>query len=105
MSRAQSVSVLMVWVVVNQFGCGMLLPTLVVWIMGKLPFEIRGRGTGIFMMSWWIGQFLSPQVATVMGKQIGGLAPTLGIFGWLCIAAAALSTLGMLRGRQAATTQ
>lgn len=101
MSRAPSVPVLMLWVVVNQFGCGMLLPTLVVWIMGKLPFEIRGRGTGFFMMSWWIGQFLSPQVATVLGKQIGGLAPTLATFGWLCMAAAALAMLCVLRGGQA----
>ena len=105
MSRAQSVPVLMVWVVVNQFGCGMLLPTLVVWIMGKLPFEIRGRGTGIFMMSWWIGQFLSPQVAAVMGQQIGGLAPTLAVFGWLCMAAAVLASLSLLRARQAARAE
>ena len=46
MSRAHSVPELMVWVVVNQFGCGMLLPSMVVWVMGKLQFEIRGRGTG-----------------------------------------------------------
>jgi MFS family permease len=88
MSRAPSVLLLMMWVVVNQFGCGMLLPTLVVWVMGTLPFEIRGRGTGMFMMSWWIGQFLSPQIATAIGKQVGGLPPTLATFGWSCLAAA-----------------
>jgi MFS family permease len=105
MGRAQSVPGLMVWVVINQFGCGMLLPTLVVWIMGKLPFEIRGRGTGIFMMSWWIGQFLCPQVATVVGKQIGGLVPTLAAFGWSCLVAAALALVSLLLGRQAASAQ
>jgi MFS family permease len=99
MSRAPSVPLLMLWVVVNQFGCGMLLPTLVVWVMGTLPFEIRGRGTGMFMMSWWIGQFLSPQLATVIGKQVGGLPPTLATLGWSCLAAAAVAAL-FWRGRR-----
>jgi hypothetical protein len=57
------------------------------------------------MMSWWIGQFLCPQVATVVGKQIGGLAPTLAAFGWSCLVAAAFAMVGLLRGRQAARTQ
>ena len=105
MSRAHSVAELMVWVVVNQFGCGMLLPLMVVWVMGKLPFEIRGRGTGFFMMAWWIGQFLCPQVATVIGKQIGGLAPTLAAFGWSCLVAAALAMAIFLLGRQAARAE
>jgi MFS family permease len=105
MSRAQSVTELMVWVCINQFGCGMLLPSMVVWVMGKLQFENRGRGTGFFMMAWWIGQFLSPQVATVVGKQVGGLSPTLATFGWMCMGAAVLAMLGLVRGRQAARTE
>lgn len=105
MSRAKSVPELMVWVVVNQFGCGMLLPSMVVWVMGKLQFEIRGRGTGFFMMAWWIGQFLCPQVVTLVGKQVGGLSPTLAIFGWLCMGAAVLAMLSLLRGKQAARAE
>ena len=95
----------MVWVVVNQFGCGMLLPSMVVWVMAKLQFEIRGRGTGYFMMAWWIGQFLCPQVATLVGKQVGGLSPTLAAFGWSCLVAAALAMASLLLGRQAARAE
>jgi MFS family permease len=99
MGRAPGVPALMCWVVINQFGCGMLLPTLVVWVMGGLPFEVRGRGTGIFMMCWWIGQFLSPQVATILGRQAGGLPPALAMLGWACLAAAALAAVFLWRGR------
>jgi MFS family permease len=105
MSRAHSASELMVWVVVNQFGCGMLLPSMVVWVMGKLQFEIRGRGTGFFMMAWWIGQFLCPQVATLVGKQVGGLSPTLAAFGWSCLVAAAIAMASLLLSRKAARVE
>ena len=98
------VSLLLIWVVVNQFGCGMLLPTLVVWVMGTLPFEIRGRGTGLFMMSWWIGQFLSPQLATVIGKAVAGLPATLATLGGSCLAAAGIAAL-FWRGRRARAAQ
>ena len=62
---------LMIYDVINQFGCGILVPAMVVWVIGRLPFEYRGRGTGLFMSGWWVGQFLSPQAVTFLGKQMG----------------------------------
>lgn len=93
MDHTSSAALLLVYVVVNQFGCGVLLPTLVVWTMGRLPFAIRGRGTGLFMTGWWIGQFLSPQAVTALEKVTGGLPPTLQVFGILCLTAALLAAL------------
>jgi len=99
MHHVAGVTPLMALVVINQFGCGVLLPTLVVWAMGRLPFEIRGRGTGLFMTGWWLGQFLSPQAITLLAKKLGGLPAALQAFGILCLLAAALSGLAA-RGRK-----
>ncbi len=90
---------LMTYVVINQFGCGLLLPTLVVWVMSRLPFDIRGRGTGWFMASFWIGEFLSPLVVTALTKETGGLPATLQLFGEACLAAALLAAVASLRRR------
>lgn len=87
-----------VWLVVNQIGSGMLLPALVVWAMGRLPFEVRGRGTGLFMSGWWLGQPLSAQaVAFLRGQNDGNLPATLQILGLLCLIAAAVAFINRLR--------
>lgn len=87
------------WLVVNQIGSGMLLPALVVSAMGRLPFEVRGRGTGMFMSGWWLGQPLSSQaVAFMRGQNNGDLPATLQILGILCLVAAAIALASRLRG-------
>ena len=87
------------WLIANQFGCGMLLPSLVVWAMGRLPFEVRGRGTGLFMTGWWLGQPLSTQaVALLRGLQGGSLPAALQVLGFLCLAAAAIALVSRLKG-------
>jgi hypothetical protein len=86
------------WLIVNQIGCGMLLPSLVVWAMGRLPFEVRGRGTGLFMTGWWLGQPLSTQaVAFLRGQVNGSLPATLQILGILCVAATVAALIGRFR--------
>ncbi len=86
------------WLVANQIGCGMLLPSLVVWAMGRLPFEVRGRGTGLFMTGWWLGQPLSTQaVAFLRGQMNGSLPQTLQVLGILCLLAAAGALISRLR--------
>lgn len=87
------------WLVVNQIGSGMLLPALVVSAMGRLPFEVRGRGTGMFMSGWWLGQPLSSQaVAFMRGHNGGDLPATLQILGILCLIAAAIALASRFRG-------
>lgn len=95
------------WLVVNQLGSGMLLPALVVWAMGRLPFEVRGRGTGLFMSGWWLGQPLSTQAVAFIREQMNGNLPaTLQILGVLCVLATAGAIYGRLRvtARQTAAT-
>ena len=95
------------WLLVNQLGSGMLLPALVVWAMGRLPFEVRGRGTGIFMSAWWLGQPLSAQAIPFLRGQLqGDLPAALQVLGVLCLVAAgiALATYFLGSGRKTSAT-
>jgi MFS family permease len=84
MAKTGSVPGFLTGCFINQLGAGMLLPTLLIWSMSILSFENRGRGTGFWQSSFALGQFLSPVVVTLAGKQAGGL---LGAFGILSIGA------------------
>lgn len=94
MSQASAPAMFLAGCFINQLGAGMLLPTLLVWAMSGLAFEIRARGAGLWTGAFSIGQFLSPLVVTLAGKQTGGLA---GAFGVLSLAAL-LGALGALAG-------
>ena len=99
MNYAPTPQLFTAWLIVNQIGSGMLLPALVVSAMGRLPFDVRGRGTGLFMSGWWLGQPLSSQaVAFMRGRNGGDLPATLQILGLLCLAAAAIALVSRLRG-------
>lgn len=65
---------------INQFGAGLLLPTLLVWAMSQLRFEVRGRGTGIWQSAFALGQFFSPIAVTYFSHIEGGLLES---FQWL----------------------
>ncbi|WP_179504895.1 MULTISPECIES: MFS transporter [unclassified Sphingomonas] len=100
MNHAPATGAFTLWLVVNQVGSGMLLPALVVLAMGSLPFEVRGRGTGLFMSGWWIGQPLSTQaIAFMRGYHDGSLPAALQTLGLLCLGAAALALVSQLRSR------
>jgi MFS family permease len=66
---------------INQIGCGLVLPTMLVWATQGLAYSIRGRGTGMWQAAFAIGQFLSGMVITLLSKQLGGLLPTLSLMG------------------------
>lgn len=52
-------------------GAGMLLPTLLAWILRELPAAVRGRGTGLWTGTFFLGQFIAPIVAVALSKQLG----------------------------------
>jgi MFS family permease len=78
------------------FGTGLLLPTLLTWAVNRLRFEQRGRGTGLWTGTLFIGQFLSPILLAAIGAGVGGLQPALGVLG-VVTAVAALTTLLLVR--------
>lgn len=73
MGRSGSISGFLAGCFINQLGAGMLLPTLLVWAMSILPFEVRGRGTGFWQSAFALGQWLSPLVVTYFALRNGGL--------------------------------
>lgn len=73
MGRAATPNVFLVGCFINQIGAGLLLPTLLVWAMSMLAFEVRGRGAGMWQSAFALGQFLSPVVVTFAAGQVGGL--------------------------------
>ena len=97
MNHAPTSTRFTVCLIANQIGSGMLLPALVVWAMGRLPFEVRGRGTGLFMTGWWLGQPLSTQAVALLRGQVNGSLPeTLQILGILCLVATAIALVNRL---------
>lgn len=75
MGYARSPSIFLIGCFLNQIGAGLLLPTLLVWAMSLLRFEIRGQGVGLWQSAFAFGQFLSPLVVTLMSGLAGGLLP------------------------------
>jgi MFS family permease len=78
---------------INQIGCGLVLPTMLVWASRGLAYSIRGRGIGMWQAAFAVGQFLSGLVVTLLSKHLGGLLPTLGLMGEVALAMAAAAGL------------
>lgn len=56
-------------VLINGLGIGLMLPTLVTWVMAQASFAQRGRATGGFTAALFAGEFISPLV--VLGLSQG----------------------------------
>ncbi|WP_243836757.1 MFS transporter [Paenarthrobacter nitroguajacolicus] len=91
-SAAGSVPLAILGAVVASAGTGVLLPTLLTWAVNGLDFSQRGRGTGIWTATLFIGQFLTPIVLGATAAALGNLALALGALGGAC----ALALLAVL---------
>jgi hypothetical protein len=88
---------------INQIGCGLVLPTMLVWTTRDLPFEIRGRGNGMWQGAFAIGQFASGMALQLLGDRFGGLLPAFSMLSVVCFAVAAIAFLSAsIGGRGAA---
>jgi MFS family permease len=99
MGRSISLNEFVAMSAVMQFGCGLLLPTLVTWAVRPLPFAWRGRGTGAWQGSFALGQFLSGLVTTWLAQRVGGLASAFFVLGVLSLIGACLAALLYVRPR------
>lgn len=70
---------------VQQLGAGMCIPILIGWGLRELPDEFRGRGMGWWTSAFFLGQFVSPVLVTVVRGWTGGLLSAFLVFGVLCI--------------------
>ena len=51
-------------------GAGMLMPTLITWMVRGLPFAVRGRGVGIFQSLFSAGQFASGLIVPFLARNV-----------------------------------
>jgi len=79
-----TVPVIAAGAVIAGFGTGMLLPTLLTWAVNRLDFEQRGRGTGLWTGTLFVGEFICPVLIAAVGAGVGGLRPAIGV---LCVVA------------------
>lgn len=88
----QAVGMLVIWVVpglggiiagavIASFGSGLLLPSLLTWVVASTLFEDRGRVTGWWTAAFFLGQFLTPILMGAIGAAVGGLSIAVGIVG------------------------
>jgi MFS family permease len=87
---AKSVPTVFIATFINQFGCGVMLPTLILWAMSIAPLRWRGRVIGLWNSAFFVGQFLSPLSAALLAKALG-LSTALALFGAASVLGAGLA--------------
>lgn len=84
MAGANSHVQVVVAVLVNGLGIGLMLPTLITWIMAQVGFEQRGRAAGWFTAAIFAGEFVSPLVVlAITAGAVSVLPQALAVIGWL----------------------
>lgn len=90
--------VLTIGAMINCFGGGVMLPSLLTLAMSKLGYADRGRGTGLWTGSFFVGQFICPLVVLALASAVGSLAGAVGVLA--VIASAAAVGLGLFARRR-----
>jgi MFS family permease len=82
-------------------GVGILLPALLAWILRELPAPVRGRGTGLWTGTFFLGQFVAPIIAVALASRLGqNLINVILLYAALAALASLVSVLvSRLRGR------
>jgi MFS family permease len=91
---ASGAAVLIIGAVINCFGAGVMLPSLLTLAMSKLEYADRGRGTGLWTGTFFIGQFICPLVVLALASAAGSRADAVGLLAvatWVLAAGLGLS--------------
>jgi len=89
---------IVVGAVIAGLGGGLLLPSLLTWLVSRTGFEERGRVTGWFTSAFFFGQFLTPILAAALTQIARTLPAAIGVVGVLA-AVVAIATGVALRAR------
>lgn len=90
----QAIGMVVVWAVpgmpgivagaiIASLGSGLLLPSLVTWVVSTAEFADRGRVTGWWTAAFFFGQFLTPILVAALTAGLGGLPVVVGVVGVL----------------------
>jgi MFS family permease len=85
---------------VNQLGAGLTYPVLMAAAMNQLPPQLRGRGGGLWLSAFFIGQFLSPLVVVRWAMLAGHYSSAYAGLGVVCLVAAAGAAMGLQRANR-----
>ena len=78
---------------IAQFACGITFPLLNTWCQSKLQFEVRARGMGMWISTFFVGQFLSTSTVALLTAPAGGIGGVMRWAGLFCIPVAVLAWL------------
>ncbi|WP_028813621.1 MFS transporter [Streptomyces flavidovirens] len=101
MALAGNPIVLIVGAVLNCFGTGVLLPSLLTLAMSKLDYADRGRGTGLWLAAFFGGEFVCPLALLALDGLAGSLAAAVGVLGLTSAAVGGVLLLFLRRGAAA----
>jgi MFS family permease len=91
MAHANNFQQLVAGMVLHEFGCGFMLSGLMTWMLGLLPYALRGKGTGAYMSSFFIAQPICGFLfGHVLGTLNGDALRTTAYFGGAAIAVGVL---------------
>jgi MFS family permease len=99
MASGSAVVVVAVGATIASAGTGLLLPTLLTWAISPLDFAQRGRGTGLWTASFFIGQFACPLLILALAGGLGGLPTALVLLG-VASAGSGVAVLAALSARR-----
>lgn len=91
---------LAVFACLSCIGSGIMLPNMLAWTMRRLPPEMRGRGTGMWTGSFFLGQFLAPLITVGIIGATSGLAQALLVYAVVIMMGAILSVIVFKRQRR-----
>jgi MFS family permease len=83
---------------ITGFGSGMALPTMITYAISKLPSRFRARGMGIWQASFFVGQFASPLIITLLSNTIGGLSHAVLAYSGFMTVAFVLAIVTLIKG-------
>ncbi|WP_373987220.1 MFS transporter [Duganella sp. BuS-21] len=69
----------------GQVGGGLMLPVLVTWALQHYGAEHRGRGMGLWGGAFFLGQFLSPPLVTLIGSVGLSFLGSVAVTGAACL--------------------
>lgn len=109
----QAIGLLVIWLVpgligvvigavIASFGSGLLLPSLLKWIVAAAPERQRGRVTGLWTSAFFLGQFLTPILMGILTGVVGALTGAVGVVGVAAVLVAGGVALATRRAPQAA---
>ncbi|MBB4955180.1 MFS family permease [Agrobacterium vitis] len=69
----------------QQIGAGMIIPILLGWGQGVVPFQHRGRIIGFWATAFFVGMFLCSPMTFAVETAMGGLQPAVATLGLVSV--------------------